>query len=225
MSTRDGSVSSSSSSRQARLARPEARELSGTAGLDTGAGARMRREGSCTASSAPPGLSIAPRRSGQGAVWRDSGRPYFTPLGGHRARWRLGVQGHLESRRGAERGAREPTTARRARVWAQAAGSGGLRRRVGLRAECADSPFGRRLSLDGAGRGRGRGHARPSGRLRPRQPRTLRGARGVAAASAPRRSGAAPRRTPTCPCGLPRGAQASFSAPNARSLPAPPHGS
>lgn len=101
--------------------------------------------------------------------------------------------------------------------------SGGRRRGVGLRAECADSPSGRGLSLDGAGRGRGRGHARPSGRLRPRQPRALRGALGVAAASAPLRSGAAPRCAPTCSSASRRGAAAPFSAPSAQSLPTPRH--
>ena len=65
VSTRAGSVSSSSSNRrQARLRRAEAREPSGAAdlGADSGTGARTRRRGTCAASSAPPGLSIAPRR-------------------------------------------------------------------------------------------------------------------------------------------------------------------
>lgn len=62
VSTRAGSVSSSRSRRQARPRRAEAREPSGAAGEGTGTGARARRSGSCAASSAPPGLSIAPRR-------------------------------------------------------------------------------------------------------------------------------------------------------------------
>lgn len=64
MSTRAGRVSSSNSRRQARLRRGEAGEPSGAAGLGAGAGtgARTRRGGSCAASSAPLGLSIAPRR-------------------------------------------------------------------------------------------------------------------------------------------------------------------
>lgn len=63
VSTRAGSVSSSSSSRQARPRRAEAREPSGAAGpgASAGTGARVRRGGSCAASSALPGFSIAPR--------------------------------------------------------------------------------------------------------------------------------------------------------------------
>ena len=74
--------------------------------------------------------------------------------------------------------------------------SGGRRRGVGLRTECADSPSGRGLSLDGAGRGRSPGHARPSGRLRPPAPGAQRRPRcgGRLRPPAP----LAPRRAPTC---------------------------
>lgn len=94
--------------------------------------------------------------------------------------------------------------------------SGGRRRGVGLRAECADSPSGRWLSLDGTGRGRGRGHARPSGRLRPRSPgaplRPRCGGR-----LRPLHPSAAPHRAPTCSRGM-RWALRRPSAPRAPSL-------
>lgn len=92
VSTRAGSVSSrSSSSRQARLKRAEAREPSGAGGLSAGAerGARARQGESCAASSAPPCLSIAPRRPpplgpegrGCGTGWGSSGCAYSPPWG------------------------------------------------------------------------------------------------------------------------------------------------
>lgn len=193
MSTRAGSVSSrSSSSRQARLKRAEAREPSGAAGLSAGAGtgARARQGESCAASSAPPCLSIAPQGlpplcpegRGCGTGWGYSSCSYSPPWGaiGSPSAGDLGAPGLQEpGRRDPERvtgsGVRKPMMPRRARglgcaARARGAVSGGPRRGVGLRAECADSPSGRGLSLDGTGRGRGRGHARPSGRLRPRSP-------------------------------------------------------
>lgn len=106
----------------------------------------------------------------------------LTPLGGHRLAVGWGLRGTWAPGAGAQgpgEGHREPRP--EADDAAPSAGTGvrrssagrsvrGPRRGVGLRAECADSPSGRGLSLDGTGRGRGRGHARPSGRLRPRSP-------------------------------------------------------
>lgn len=178
MSTRAGRVRSSNNSRQAR---PKRADTSGAVDLGTGTGTRARRGASCAASSSPRKFSIAPRRlpprSPQGRGRALSGLPQASPRSPH------GVAMGTMGDRGPQgmwspgAGRRVPKSAQAAgprdgralsRVWAVGCGVSGSGARSAAGARARGQPQRPQLSLDGAGRGRG--HARPSARLRPRQP-------------------------------------------------------
>lgn len=183
VSTRAGRVSSSSSNRQARPRRADAGDTSGAAGLGAGTRMRARRGASCAASSAPRGLSIAPRRlpprSPQGRGRAPSGLPQASPSSplrvamgtvgdwGPRGTWSPAAGRAQSSQELPSCRARRPTRAEPGcrRLGCGVCGSG-ARSAAGARER--GQPLRPQLSLDGAGRGRG--HARPSAGLRPRQP-------------------------------------------------------
>lgn len=242
VSTRAGSVSSSSSSsRQARLKRADAREPSGAAGLSAGAetGARARRGESCAASSAPPCLRIAPQTPAAqpGGAWTRHGLGVLrllllTPLGGHRLAGAWGLWGTWAPGAGAQgpeeghgEGCPEADDAATSSgtgacclgvgcgVRGSVARSGAAGRSVWTAPPAAGSHW---TARGGAEAGDTRGPQGGSARAALER----RCALGVAAASAPRRPGAALRRAPTCSSRL-RGAP--LSAPSAQSFPTPRH--
>lgn len=161
------------------------------------------------------GTQAAPTSPPWGAIGLAAGR-------GPRGTWSPGAgsQGPGEGRkeRGPEADGGAPSSGSGTRCPGAGRGVRGSAARSGAAGRVCGQPLGRGLSLDGAGRGRSRGHARPSGRLRPRQPRALRSARGVAAASAPRRSAHHRAAPPPAPAGR-DGARGAFRSPQ-RPVPA-----
>lgn len=220
VSTRAGSVSSSSSRRQARPRRAEAGDTSGAAGLGAGTGTRARRGASCAASSAPCGLSIAPRRlrpcspQGRGQALSElrqasPSSPHSVAMGtmgdwGPRGTWSPRAAHWIpKSARVAGPGDTEPGVGGRVRCWwLQGAESGGGQ--SARTAPAAAALIGR----SGAGPG-----TRAAFRAAPPAPAgVLRGALGVAAASSPPFYEAPPRCAPTC-SGHPRRGSSPPAAP------------